>query len=170
MPCFRTLLLASALAVGIGGASAHAQSAKPTSVPSSRAALASLTRIYQFSGVLNSAGGANAGTGTVFYCTNFSDATLTVRFLLRDRFGMTLSDSTRSISAKRTFSYATKSLLSIDEDVANDFAAFAQGSMVIAATETEILCNAAVIKADLATMEGYALTYRRFVQMPGAQE
>lgn len=129
-------------------------------------------RYYQFVGVLNSQTGAQTGSATVFVCTNYSDTTISLRFLMRNWDGRLQVDQTFTVNQKRTYTFSTKDTVAYDEDsnAGLNTTSTNQGSMVIAASDAEVLCSGYVVNAGSSQATGISLLPRRFSAMPDSME
>jgi hypothetical protein len=126
--------------------------------------------IYRFPGVFDDGGGFQAGTATVFHCTNFSGVTETVRFVTRDDAGILRQNNTIDIPHLETKTAATHSQSTYFISVNLSTGAVAQGTTAIAATSTNIICTAMTIDAANTKPVGVALRGIRFSPVPGSQE
>src|SRR5262249_29691943 len=125
--------------------------------------------LYRFTGVNDDGGGAGIGVATVFQCTNFSGATETIRFVLRDRQASFIINTTFTLQHLHTVTAATHPANGfLDADI-NFQVGVGHGSMAIAATTTSIVCTAMVVNAANETAVG-TLHAVRFSPIPGTQE
>lgn len=173
---FRTMSIAVALPLCLIATAALSQTPPREAQPptATRALLSNVTRLYQFTGVVNSASGPETGTATSITCTNFADYNVTVRYVLRRHDGTQLDDQTVTLERKMTRTYSTKlAALTFDSFAPPESARnvdYLQGSIVVASNETEILCTGWIVDASSSVPNGIALHTRRFSPLPGTEE
>jgi len=126
--------------------------------------------IYRFPGLFDSGDADNDGVASVLHCTNFSGATETIRFVLRD-FNTTMkANMTVSIAHLGTITVATHATALYGEDLILNTGALSQGTAAIAATSINLICTAATIDASVTKPNGFALHGVRFSPAPESQE
>ena len=126
--------------------------------------------IYRFPGVSDDGGGTFAGEATVFYCTNFSGVTETIRFVTRTRDAALVSNRSVGLAHLGTITAATHFPALNAGTFPLDTGAVAGGTTAIAATSTNVVCSAMAIDAANAKPVGVALRGIRFSPVPGSQE
>jgi hypothetical protein len=123
------------------------------------------------SGVYDNGGPVAAGVATAIICTNFTGATQSIRFLVRNWNATVVASSTFQVQSLRTFTATTHSVAAFFQDTTlSPGASIAQGSLRIFATSGQVTCTAVVIDASTAVPIGIPLHLVRHNPWPGTQE
>jgi len=108
----------------------------------------------------------------VIDCTNFSGTTETIRAVARNANSALASNVTLTIGHLETRTFATHGFglfgFRVDQLLATG--TLSQGTIAIAATSTNIVCNAVAVDARDEKPTGYSLHVIRFNPIPGTQE
>jgi hypothetical protein len=123
--------------------------------------------IYRFPGVADDVA---AGFSTVFYCTNFSGATESIRFATRQSNGALLTNFFAFVNHLESLTAATHFTGTLGSQFNLGTGAVRGGTTAIAATSTNIVCTAMTIDAANPKPDGIALRGIRFSPVPGSQE
>ena len=130
-----------------------------------------LTTIYVGSGVKDSGSGANAGTATVFHCTNVSGLAASVRALTLLPNGTVAGSTTVNVAHGATATLSTHGTFFFNEtSVTSPGIAISEGGVNIEATESGVFCNSKVIDASVSLPSGYGLPLVRVNPHPGTVE
>ena len=114
-------------------------------------AQAAMRVIYKAAGVTDSGGNALTGVATAIHCTNPTDNDQDIRAEIRAPNGVTVGDSTFTVAAKRTATFATKGTAAFAEDVVFNNTGTGrvdQGHVIVYATSREVFCSIVVHDAQ----------------------
>jgi hypothetical protein len=126
--------------------------------------------IYRFPGALDDGGGPSAGVATSVHCTNFSGATETIRYVVRNSNTEVLANLALPMIHLRTLTVSTHITNLYFDDRSMETGAMHQGTIAIAATSINIICTAVTLDAASTKPVGIALRGIRFNPVPGSQE
>ena len=126
--------------------------------------------LYLFPGVRDTGNGVQAGVATVVHCFSFSSTPETVQYIVRNFQGTIAVNVTHTLNPFETRTAATHDTVLYDEDVFLNTLLIDQGTLGIAATNPNIVCNAQVIDASVLVPNGIDLHAIRFTPIPGSQE
>jgi hypothetical protein len=126
--------------------------------------------IYRFPGAFDNGGNLNQGVATVVHCTNFSGASETIRYVVRNYNSDVMANVARPIAHLSTLTAGTHGTNLYDVDVSLATGHVNQGTIAIAATSISIICTAMTLDAASTSPIGMALRGIRFNPIPGSQE
>jgi hypothetical protein len=138
--------------------------------PASAITFPSLTTIYIGSGVLDSGSGANAGTATVFHCSNVSGFIANIRFLVLSNAGGIEGNVTLGVVHGETVTVPTHATLAYSEVEDLATGGVNEGVINIESTQSGVFCTAKTIDAALASPVGVPLDLVRVNPHPGTVE
>ena len=128
-----------------------------------------LKLIYRVSGVADNGGGANAGVATAFHCTNFSQVTETISFVVRNFDGTKKADQSFALASLATGTASTHiTALFVDGPLATGL--INQGSAQIQSTSLQVHCSAMIVDAAATVPQGIALHMVRINPASNSQE
>ena len=126
--------------------------------------------IYRFPGVRDDGGGVEVGVATAFFCTNFSGATESIRFVTRTFTSTLVNNTAFTIGHLETKTALTHTARPYAFDRLLNTGVVDQGTTAIAATSINIICTAVTIDASTVAPVGVALRGIRFSPVPSSQE
>ena len=126
--------------------------------------------IYRVIGVFDDGQAGHQGASTAFICTNIATTTEQVRIRVFRNDASLAQDGVYDIAAKVTFTMATHTSLSLNENASLNTGAITQGHAVIFATTTNIACTAMIVNAAGSYPYGIPLTMLRYNAHPGTSE
>jgi len=127
--------------------------------------------IYRIVGARDDGGLTLAGNrATLIDCTNFSGITETIGAVARTFDSTVVANKTLSIGHLQTRTFATHFPLGVNVDQNLATGVLNQGTIAIAATSINIVCNAVVLDPANARPIGYSLRAIRFNPVPAGQE
>jgi hypothetical protein len=136
----------------------------------SPAAAIPLKTIYRVAGIYDSGGGFNEGWSTAIHCSNFNAIAEQLRYNVRDEVGGVKFNRTYTIAPMATFYVVTHHVnWLIGADVQMNIG-HVGGSLTIASSSTNIICNAMIIDATFEGGSGIALHMVRYNPIAGTQE
>jgi hypothetical protein len=138
--------------------------------PASAITFPSLTTIYIGSGVRDNGGADNAGTATVFHCSNVSGVTAQIRWLVLDHLGGVVGNKTLSAAHGQTRTASTHRAAPYAEDSDLDTGSVAEGVINIESTQSGVFCTAKTIDASLASPVGVPIDLVRVNPHPSTVE
>ena len=167
----KLVVAAGAFALLLPAVTAAADRADRRAASISPGAFPALTNIYVASGVRDNGGAINTGTATSIHCTNWTGANQQIRHIIKNYNGAVTSNNTFTVSAGRTHTASTHGTVAYNEDAfLSTGTVIEQGSLVIAATASQITCTVVSIDAAAAATVGVPLHVLRFNPWPGSQE
>ncbi len=126
--------------------------------------------IYRASGVLDDGGNPNAGTATVFHCTNYGKTDTKLRVLLYNGTGVVVADMSLVVESNITRSFSSHQTLAFEDYVWATPGPIKQGSAKIMSTSLAVVCSGAVVPADATIPQGTPLHLSRFNEATGQED
>jgi hypothetical protein len=127
--------------------------------------------IYRVAGVINSGGADEQFGATVVPCTNISGNRVRMQVILRDKLGAVMETVNYGIAGNATVTFSTKRTLAYQDDIRPlVIHELEQGSMIIRATSSKVICSATQVDASSDFPSGAALHMVRFNPIRGAVE